>query len=78
MQELKPTQENLRLLLGEAPAADLTALKTAIILERGGIQKGHQLTGFILCHPETGERCLVEMSACRWLTRDESWKLMHP
>ena len=47
MQELKPTQENLRLLLGQAPAADLTALKTAIILERGGIQKGHQLTGFI-------------------------------
>lgn len=43
MQELKPTQENLRLLLGQAPAADLTALKTAIIWNAEEYKKGISL-----------------------------------
>lgn len=38
---------------------------------------GYNITGFVLCHPVTGNRCIVEMSACRWLTNDEMWWLMH-
>jgi len=59
--------------LGDVPARELTALKTASI--RDG---GFRISGFVLCHPETHQRCIVEMSACRWLSNDESWALMHP
>jgi hypothetical protein len=59
--------------LGDAQAASLTANKTETIQTRDG----YRVTGFVLCHPETGARCLVEMSAVRWLSKDESWWLMH-
>ena len=38
---------------------------------------GYEITGFILCNPKTGQRCLVEMSAVRWLDKDSAWWLMH-
>ncbi len=59
--------------LGGAQAADLTAMKTASIMSR----QGYKITGFVVCHPETHERCIVEKSACRWLTNEEMWWLMH-
>lgn len=59
--------------LGDVQAARLTADKTATVVRRDG----YQITGFVLCHPETGNRCIIEMSACRWLTNEESWWLMH-
>ena len=66
-----------------APAAEhlkticpdqLTCEKTATVAKRDG----HQITGFILCHPQTGERAIVELSTVRWLSKDHAWKLMHP
>lgn len=59
--------------LRDAQAADLTAMKVASIINRSG----HKISGFVVCHPETNERCIVEMSACRWLTNEEMWWLMH-
>lgn len=66
-------QTKLQTLLGDAPAADLTALKTASIIERSG----YKITGFVVCHPLTDERGIIEMSACRWLSNKEMWWLMH-
>ena len=59
--------------LGDVQAARLTAEKSETVQKRDG----YQITGFVLCHPETGARCIVEMSACRWLSKEESWWLMH-
>ena len=59
--------------LGDAQAATLTAKKTDTVQRRDG----YRVTGFVLCHPETGSRCIVEMSAVRWLSKGESWWLMH-
>ena len=70
-QRLHPSE--LLAVLRAAPAADLTAEKSAVVMQRDG----YNVTGFVLCHPATGNRCIVEMSACRWLTKDESWWLMH-
>jgi hypothetical protein len=64
---------DLLAVLRDAQSADLTAMKTASIINRSG----HKITGFVVCHPETHERCVVEMSACRWLTNEEMWWLMH-
>ena len=64
---------DLLAVLRDACAADLTAEKSAVVMKRDG----YNITGFVLCHPVTGNRCIVEMSACRWLTKDESWWLMH-
>ena len=58
--------------LNGAPAAKLTAQKAETVLHRG-----FELTGFVLCNPRTGERCIVEMSAVRWLDKDSAWWLMH-
>jgi hypothetical protein len=41
-------------------------------------QRGYDLTGFVLRHPDTGEMCIVEQAAVRWIGKDESWNLMHP
>jgi hypothetical protein len=67
------SSSDLLAVLRNTPFADLTAMKTASIINRSG----HKITGFVLCHPETQERCIVEMSACRWLTNEEMWRLMH-
>lgn len=79
-QNEQPKAEHTRLgtsdllaVLRDAQSADLTAMKTASIINRSG----HKITGFVVCHPETHERCIVEMSACRWLTNEEMWWLMH-
>jgi hypothetical protein len=60
--------------MGEAASAHLTAKKAAGFCEMG---VGWQISGFVLYKPETHERCIVEMSACRWLTNKEMWWLMH-
>lgn len=65
--------DDLLAVLRDVQSADLTAMKAASIIKRSG----HKITGFVVCHPETGERCIVEMSACRWLTNAEMWWLMH-
>lgn len=64
---------DLLAVLRDAQSADLTAMKAASIINRSG----HKITGFVVCHPQTHERCIVEMSACRWLTNEEMWWLMH-
>ena len=66
-------QSALLSVLRDAFAADLTAEKSAVVMKRDG----YNITGFVLCHPVSGNRCIVEMSACRWLTKEESWWLMH-
>lgn len=38
---------------------------------------GFKLTGVVLSKPD-GARCIVEMSAVRWLTNDEMWAILHP
>jgi len=65
--------DDLLAVLCDAQSADLTAMKTASIITLNG----HKITGFVVCHPETHDRCIVEMSACRWLTNEEMWWLMH-
>ncbi len=62
----------LRSILGDAPAADLTARKTASIMRRDG----SRITGFILTG-ETDIIGIVDKSAVRWITRKEFWWLMH-
>ncbi|KVE37351.1 DUF551 domain-containing protein [Burkholderia sp. TSV86] len=51
----------------------LTDMKANDIIQRDG----YKMTGAVLCL-EDGSRCIVELGAVRWLTRDESWALMHP
>ena len=51
----------------------LTADKAAHICERDG----YRPTGVVLQN-ENGERCIVELGAVRWISKDEMWKLMHP
>jgi len=68
-----PDKDDLLEVLQDAPAADLTALKTASIIKHGG----YRITGFVVRHPEWENRGIIEMSACRWLTKDEMWWLMH-
>ena len=41
-------------------------------------QRGYEPTGFVLRHPDTGEMCIVEQAAVRWIGKDEAWNLMHP
>lgn len=51
----------------------LTHQKTKHIIERDGFA----VTGFVLTN-EAGEKCIVDMSAVRWMARDEFFKMMHP
>ena len=75
MNESKPpvSKSELAAVLRDAFAADLTVEKTAVVMNRDQ----YHITGFVLCHPVSGARCIVEMSAVRWLTKEESWWLMH-
>lgn len=66
----------LKELLGDVQAASLTASKTDSIIQRGCYRGDYRISGFVLCN-EQGDRCLVEMSAVRWLDKDEMWWLMH-
>ena len=68
-----PLQHSLEDVLGPtAPARDLTASKTAMIIDRDG----SQITGFVLTQPSGGVG-IVDKSAVRWLTKDDLWWLMH-
>ena len=69
----EPSPPALLNLLADAPAARLTAEQAQVVMSRDG----YKITGVVLCHPVSGDRCIVEMSACRWLTKAESWWLMH-
>ena len=60
-------------ILEDPQFARLTAEKVEYLQKH----HGYQITGFVLCHPETGERCVVEKSACRYLSNDGIWNLMH-
>jgi hypothetical protein len=62
--------------LGDAQSANLTAQKAASIEKRGGLAGPYKITGFVLAN-SGGDRCIVEMSAVRWLSMDEMWWLMH-
>lgn len=52
----------------------LTGYKAKGIYDRGE----HELTGVVMRHKTTGEMCIVELSAVRWVSKDDSWTLMHP
>jgi len=39
--------------------------------------KGYHVTGFVLSRPD-GDKCIVDMSAVRWLTGKEFFEMMHP
>lgn len=51
----------------------LTDMKANSIIERDG----YKLTGVVL-RKDDGARCIVELSAVRWLSKDEMWSLMQP
>lgn len=51
----------------------LTREKTKHIMSRDGFS----ITGFVLTD-ETGKKCIVDMSAVRWMDCDEFFKMMHP
>lgn len=51
----------------------LTFEKIRHIIHRDGFF----ITGFVLTR-ENGEKCIVDMSAVRWLSKDEFFNLMHP
>jgi len=38
---------------------------------------GYHVTGFVLSRPD-GDKCIVDMSAVRWLTDKEFFEIMHP
>lgn len=51
----------------------LTRRKAKQIIE----QNGFEVTGFVMTD-ENGKKCIVDMSAVRWMSRDEFYKIMHP
>ena len=52
----------------------ITEKKAQLIQERDGYVQ----SGVVLCHPETGHRCIVEKGAVRWISNEEMWEIMHP
>lgn len=70
---MSPNQAFLKDFLRDAPAADLTAMKTASILRRDG----SQITGFVVTHPQHGTVGIIDKSAVRWLDKGGWWWLMH-
>ena len=51
----------------------MTEFKSKLIQQTFGCEP----TGYVLCDPKTGRRCIVEMGAVRWLETEEMWILMH-
>jgi len=41
------------------------------------LECGYEISGLVIIKPETGERCIIEMSAGRWLNKEEMRWLMH-
>ena len=62
-------RKSIELLVGDG----LTADKAAFICRRDEFK----VTGVVLSRPD-GYRCIVELSAVRWLDKLQMWKLMHP
>lgn len=56
----------------KAPAKQLTALKTGSVMARDG----SSITGFVITD-KNGHVAIIDKSACRWLTKEELWWLMH-
>lgn len=40
--------------------------------------RGYQLTGYVLRHPTTSDRVIIESSAVRWVKADDMAKIMFP
>lgn len=60
---------------GQANTGDrLTDEKANRIIARGD----YKPSGVVLCNKEDGSRCIIELSAVRWLDKDEMWSIMHP
>jgi hypothetical protein len=38
----------------------------------------YAVSGVVMRHVGTGDVCIVEYGAVRWLGKEEAWKLMHP
>lgn len=55
-----------------APAKLLTAFKTGSVMARDG----SSITGFVITD-KNGRVAIIDKSACRWLTKEEMWWLMH-
>ena len=73
--------KDIRAFLAAEPEAEydfygvipLTHRKTKGIIE----DKGYHVTGFVLTR-EDADKCIVDMSAVRWLTGKEFFEMMHP
>ena len=72
----KQRAEDLKKILGDVQSAGLTAEKAAQIENTYGDLGKYNISGFILCNGH-GNRVLVEMSAVRWLNKEEMQWLMH-
>ena len=57
----------------QPPAGQLTAQKTASVVD----SHKFKISGFVLYNEATNSRCIIEMSAVRWLKNEEMWWLMH-
>lgn len=66
------TMADLLPIMGNPGRDRLTAAKTETIIRR----EGYQISGFILILPSTSHRCLVELSAVRWLPNEAMQALM--
>lgn len=51
----------------------LTHQKTTDIIAR----EGYHVTGFVLTKG-SGEKCIIDMSAVRWMDENEFFSMMHP
>lgn len=70
-----PTEEtasNLLKVLQPSQGASLTTKKALFVMERG-----FQVSGLILVHPETHQRILIEASAVITLENEKMWELFH-
>lgn len=52
--------------------AERTAYKAQFVIETFG----HEHTGYVLTHPETGQKCIVDKTCCRWVKGDDFGRLM--
>lgn len=75
MNDQKQRIDLLQEVLGDVQGARLTAEKTASI-EGFAYYHQYKISGFVLCN-ENGDRCIVEMSAVRWLKNQNMQTLMH-
>ncbi len=65
-------KQQLETLLKTSVNSGLTAQKVA---EK--IEDGYQISGLVIVNPKTGERCIIDSSAGRWLSSKEMQWLMH-